>query len=117
VKIVRLSGDRPDRERPDVFDFLMKGQREKPLPSHCRNLASIISARRMLSAILETTAGDDLISSRLSRTAAINEAAIRMALFIFFVSSLLLPVLPALRSRQLLLGLGQGLPLKTSTAL
>jgi hypothetical protein len=115
MNIVRLDGDGADQERPDVFHFPTKGQRGKPLPHHCRNLASIISARRMLSAILETTAGDGLISSLLSRTAAINEAAIRMALLILFVSSLLLPVLPALRSRQL--SLGQGLPLKTSTAL
>src|SRR5437016_7698065 len=44
---------------------------------HPRSLDWIISARRMLSAIFEYTIGDDLISSRFSRTAAMSEAAIR----------------------------------------
>jgi hypothetical protein len=63
----------------------------------------------MLSAILEMTAGEGLISSLLRRTAAINEAAIRIALFALFVSLLFLLwplLLPALSSRQLLLGRG-----------
>src|SRR5258708_5289050 len=67
----------------------------------------------MLSAIFELTAGEGLISSLFRRTAAINEAAIKMALFTFFPS--LLPLLPAFCSRQLLLG--QGAPLKTSLGL
>src|SRR5262245_7484643 len=40
-----------------------------------RSLAWIISARRMLSAIFECTAGDGLISSRFNRTAAMSDAA------------------------------------------
>jgi hypothetical protein len=68
----------------------------------------------MLSAIFELTTGDGLISSLFRRTAAISEAAIKTALFTFF-ASLLLPLSPALYSRQLLLG--QGPPLKTSLGL
>ncbi len=48
--------------------------------------ASIIFAKRMLSSILELTDGEDLISSLFKRTAAISEAAIKMALFAFFDS-------------------------------
>jgi len=40
----------------------------------------------MLSAILECTAGKDLISSRFNRTAAIKEAAMSIAAFGFFSS-------------------------------
>jgi hypothetical protein len=51
--------------------------------SYPRNLASIISARRMLSAIFEWMVGDDLISSRFSRTAAMSEAGIRRTALAF----------------------------------
>jgi len=65
----------------------------------------------MLSAIFEYTIGDDLISSLLSRTAAMSDAAIRRTALGRFSSSLLgFP-----RSEQLLLGLGG--PLNTSAGL
>jgi len=49
-----------------------------------------ISAKRMLSAILQRTDGDGLISSRCSLTATINQAAISIAALDFFSSFLLL---------------------------
>jgi pimeloyl-ACP methyl ester carboxylesterase len=61
---------------------------EKVLPG----VSWIISARRMLSAIFEWTTGDDLISSRFSRTAAMSDAAMRSTAF-GFLSSLLLDFL------------------------
>jgi hypothetical protein len=75
----------------------------------------------MLSEIFAVTEGDGLISSRFSRTAAMREAAMRIAEFGFFSSSLLIgapPLLPAsaLRcSKQVLLGAGW--PLKISVGL
>ena len=52
----------------------------------------------MLSAIFEQTIGDDLISSRLNRTAAMRDAAMSIAAFGFF-SSLLLRASPFRFSR------------------
>jgi len=66
--------------------------------SHPRNLAWIISARRMLSAIFEWTLGDDRISSRFSRTAAISDAAMSRSAFGLFSASLLLLLLLLLGS-------------------
>ena len=68
----------------------------------------------MLSAIFEQTIGDDLISSRLSRTAAMRDAAMSIAAFGFF-SSLLLRAPPFRFSRQAVLG--DGGPLNTSARL
>jgi hypothetical protein len=71
---------------PEGTDIIAAGSKHVFL--HPRSLAWIISARRMLSAILEWTIGDDLISSRFNRTAAIKEAAMRRTAF-GLVSSLL----------------------------
>jgi hypothetical protein len=54
-----------------------------------RSFAAIISASRMLSAILELTLGDDLISSRFKRTAAMSDAATSNAELDFFSTLLL----------------------------
>jgi hypothetical protein len=67
-------------------EFLPEGRdilaaRGKHAFHHPRDLAWIISARRMLSATFEWTAGDGLMSSRFSRTAAIGEAAMRRTAF------------------------------------
>jgi hypothetical protein len=71
----------------------------------------------MLSAIFEYTAGEDLISSRFSCTAAINEAAINSTEFGLFASLFLLSLaLSLLRFREQLLP-GLGGPLKTSFGL
>jgi len=71
----------------------------------------------MLSEIFAVTDGEGLISSRLSRTAAIKDAAIRIAAFCRF--SLLLGLFEVFsifrRSGQVLLG--DGWPLKTSAGL
>lgn len=57
----------------DIFDYFW-------------SFAWIILARRMESSILELTTGEGLISSLAKRTAAIIEAAIRIALFAVFAS-------------------------------
>jgi hypothetical protein len=59
----------------------------------------------MLSAIFEWTLGDDLISSRFSRTAAMSDAAIKRTALGFFCSL----VVGFPRSKQLLLGPGESL--------
>jgi hypothetical protein len=69
----------------------------------------------MLSAIFEWTIGEDLISSRFSRTAAMREAAMSIAELAFLSSSLLLGAFPLRLARQALLG--DGAPLNTSVGL
>jgi hypothetical protein len=75
---------------------------------HRCSLAWIISANRMLSEIFAVTDGEGLISSRFSRTAAIKDAAMRIAAFCRF--SLLLGLFDVFsifrRSGQVLLGDG-----------
>ena len=83
--------------------------------SQWRSLAWIISARRILSAIFAVTDGDGRISSVLSRTAAMSEAAMSIAAFDLF-SSRLLFVVPSLRCAEHVL-LGDGRPLNTSAGL
>src|SRR5205814_10031003 len=72
------------------------------------SLAWIISANRILSEIFAVTDGEGLISSRFSRTAAIKDAAMRIAAFCRF--SLLLGLFEVFsifrRSGQVLLGDG-----------
>jgi hypothetical protein len=75
----------------------------------------IISARRMLSAIFALTTGDDFISSRFKRTAAISEAAMSKTESGLFASLLLLALLTLRFARQL--ALGPGGPLNTSAVL
>lgn len=76
------------------------------------SLAWIISAKRILSAIFEYTAGDDLISSGFNRTAAISEAAMSSTEFGLLPRLLLLGMLLLRFRLQLAPGLGG--PLKTS---